>query len=60
LAQDLLGGLGGDAAEHVRIDADLDQVADLGILVPLPGVLNPDLILRVLDGRDDLFADGRA
>ena len=53
LNDDLLGGLGGDAAERLRLHVDIDEVAEVGVLVDLAGLVERDL----RGGREDVVDD---
>ena len=55
LQDDLLGGLGADAAEVLAVELlDLDDVAGLGVGLGLAGLVDRDLDHRVLDLVDDV------
>ena len=55
LQDDLLGGLGADAAEVLAVELlDLDDVAGAGVVLGLAGLVDGDLDHRVLDLVDDV------
>ena len=56
LEDDLLGGLGGDAAELDRRQRIDDEVADRGVLLQLLRALEVDLLEIILDLLDHLDA----
>ena len=60
LNDDLTGGLGGDAAEVLRLDLDAQHVAQLGPGQSLPGVLKAHLGVGVIDGLHHVLLDVHA
>ncbi len=55
LDDDLLGGLGGDAAEGVRVHLGAEAVADLAVRVEQATLTEADLKHRILDHLGHLF-----
>ena len=53
LNHDLFGSLGGDAAEIVRRDIDVDDIADFVIDINEAGLIERDFRMRVFDFIDD-------
>ena len=60
LNDSLLGGLHGGSPEHGEVDRLFHDVADLEAFVEGFGVVDGDLVARVLDGRDDRLQEDDA